>query len=156
MANKKYKQLIKKGLFSPLHKVPFHAKAPLKRYLMQDHGTFPHLKKITPGSNYHIAAHIINKLPGKIPEYCDAHAHNCDEINLILSENGKLVYDVILDDEKYVVSSPATIYIPKGVRHKVQVKSGHGIFIAIVMSKEYRASLILPPKTPPLKNRGCK
>ena len=109
-------------------------------------GTFPHLTDITAGSNYHIAAHIISKLPKKIPEYCDLHAHNCDEINLILSEKGKLVYDVILEDEKYVVTSPATIYIPKGVRHKVQAKKGKGIFIAIVMSQKYRNSLILPGK----------
>lgn len=142
MRKKKYQNLIKKGEVSPLGKVPFHKEAPVKRLLMQDSGTFPDLNEISKGSNYRIAVHIIEELPDVVPEYVELHAHDCDEINLILSEKGELVYNVLLEDEEYIVSSPATIYIPKGVRHKIWAKKGEGTFIAIIMSQEYVSSLI--------------
>lgn len=142
-SEKKYQTLIKKGVIHPLLNIPFHHKAPLKRLLMQDAKTFPDLEF---SANYRIVAHIINKLPKRIPEYVDMHAHNCDEINLILSQNGKLVYEVFFEDEKYTVSSPATVYIPKGVRHKAQVRKGQGIFVCIIMTNSYWSSLILPSK----------
>jgi mannose-6-phosphate isomerase-like protein (cupin superfamily) len=109
---------------------------------MQDDSTFPDLKKILPGSNYHIAVHIIKKLPKKVPDYVAYHTHNCDEINLILSENSKLTYEIWLKDEKYTVSSPSIVYIPKGVPHKMKVIKGTGIYVCIIMSKTYKSSLI--------------
>lgn len=142
MATKKYKKFIRRGLIQPLQNIPFHHKGPLQRILMQDDKTFPDLKNILPGSNYHIAVHIIKKLPKKIPSYVDFHAHNCDEINLILSESGKLVYEINFEGEKYIVSSPTIFYIPRGVKHKVQVKKGRGVYVCIVMSKTYKSSLI--------------
>jgi mannose-6-phosphate isomerase-like protein (cupin superfamily) len=149
MADNKYESLIKKGVFSPLGNVPFHKDAPLKRLLMQDHGTFPDLSETSPGASYRIAVHVIDVLPQNVPEYVDSHSHDCDEINLILSEKGKLVYYVVLGDEEYTVTSPATIYIPKEVRHKIWAKEGQGTFIAIIMSKEYQSSLIVPAEVVP-------
>lgn len=148
MADKKYKKLIKRGVKSPLGKVPFHKDAPVKRLLMQDRGTFPSLSKTSLGSNFRIAVHIIDKLPDDIPEYVDSHAHDCDEINLILSEKGKLAFHVVLEDEEYTVTSPATIYIPKGIKHKAWAKEGQGLFIAIIMCESYEASLISPSNCP--------
>ena len=140
---KKYQKFLRKGIIQPLQNIPFHHKGPLQRILMQDDTTFPDLTSILPGSNYHIAVHIIKKLPKKVPPYVDFHAHNCDEINLILSESGKLVYEINFEDkEKYKVSSPAIFYIPRGVKHKVQVKKGSGVYVCIVMSKTYKSSLI--------------
>ena len=118
---------------------------------MHDHGKFPSLSNTSTGSNYRIAVHIIDKLPDSVPEYVDSHAHDCDEINLILSEKGTLVYHVVLEDEEYTVTSPATIYIPKGVRHKAWAKKGQGLFIAFIMSKEYQSSLILSETSTPTK-----
>jgi mannose-6-phosphate isomerase-like protein (cupin superfamily) len=137
-----YKKFIKKGVVQPLEKVPFHHKAPLKRILMQSEDTFPDIKTILPGSNFHIAAHIITKLPKKIPKYVEPHAHNCDEINLILSETGNLKYKINLGNEEYIVTSPATVYIPKRVKHSAQVISGKGIYVCILMSQSYKKSLI--------------
>lgn len=139
---KRYKFLIKKGINQPLQNIPYHLKAPLKRFLMQDNNTFPDLKKILPGSNFHIAVHVINKLPKKVPKYVEPHAHNCDEINLMLSESGKLRYKITVGDETYYVSSPATVYFPRGIYHTAEVVSGKGIYVCIVMSKTYKSSLI--------------
>jgi hypothetical protein len=146
MKKKKYAFLIKKGITQPLENVPYHMKAPLKRILMQDDSTFPDLKKILPGSNYNIAVHIVKKLPKKVPEYVKYHSHNCDEINLILSEKGKLTYEIFLGNEKYIVSSPAIIYLPKKLKHKMRAIKGSGIYVCIIMSKNYNNSLLKRPK----------
>ena len=130
---KRYKKYITKGVNEPLSKVPFHSKAPIKRLLMLG-------KKEIPQANTHLAVHFVDGKNKKIDEYSELHKHSADEINLILSENGKLVYEVQLDDEIYKVSSPATIYIPKGVKHKAKVLSGKGIFVCLILSKKYKSS----------------
>ena len=122
---KHHQKFIKKGVNESLSKVPFHSKVPIKRLSMLS-------KKLIPRSNTHIAVHFVNSKK-KIPEYSILHKHNYDEINLILSERGKLTYEIQLDDEVYKVTSPSTVFIPKGVRHKAKVISGKGIFLCIIL-----------------------
>lgn len=128
----KYKKFITKGISEPLSDVPFHGKASIKRRLMLD-------KKLIPKSDMHIAVHFVNPTK-KMPQYSQLHKHNVDEINLILSHGGKIKYEVQLEDEIYTVSSPATVFIPKGTRHRAQVLSGKGIFVCIIFSSSYRSS----------------
>ncbi len=123
---KRYRKYIKKGVNEPLSKVPFHTKAPIKRLSMLN-------KKRFPSSGTHIAVHFVDSFGKKIPEYSRLHKHNHDEINLILSEKGKLTYEIQLDDEVYKVSSPSTVFIPKRVNHKAKVISGKGIFICMIL-----------------------
>ncbi len=122
---KRYQKLIKKGVNEPLSKVPFHRKAPIKRLSMLS-------KKLIPKSSTHIAVHFVNSKK-KMPEYSVLHKHSHDEINLILSEGGKITYEIQLEDEVYKVTSPSTVFIPKGVKHKARVISGKGIFVCIIL-----------------------
>ena len=122
---KRYQKFIKKGVNEPLSKVPFHSKAPIKRLSMLS-------KKLIPKSSTHIAVHFVNSKK-KIPGYSVLHKHSHDEINLILSERGKITYEIQLEDEVYKVTSPSTVFIPKGVRHKARVISGKGIFVCIIL-----------------------
>lgn len=124
-----YKKFITKGTNESLSKIPFHNKAPLKRKLMLG-------KKIIPKSNLHLAVHFVST-GKKIPKYSILHKHNVDEVNLILSSD-KLVYEIQLEDEIYRVSSPSTIFIPKGIRHRADVLSGKGFFVCIIMSNKYK------------------
>jgi len=130
---KRYKKYITKGINEPLSKVAFHNKAPIKRVSMLG-------KKSIPDANTHLAVHFVDADKNKIKEYSELHKHNADEINLILSQNGKLKYEIQLDDEIYKVSSPATIFIPKGVKHKAKALSGKGIFVCIILAKNYKSS----------------
>ncbi|HXG73629.1 MAG TPA: AraC family ligand binding domain-containing protein [Candidatus Nitrosotenuis sp.] len=125
-----YKKFIKKGVSEPLRKVPFHGNAPIRRLSMLS-------KKLVPKSNTHVAVHFVDSKK-KIPQYSFLHKHDCDEINLILSETGKLTYKIQLGDETYRVSSPSTVFIPKGVRHSANVESGKGIFVCIILSDDYK------------------
>jgi len=122
---KRYQKFIKKGVNESLSKVPFHSKAPIKRLSMLS-------KKLIPKSSTHIAVHFVNSKK-KIPEYSVLHKHSHDEINLILSEGRKITYEIQLEDEVYKVTSPSTVFIPKGVRHKARVISGKGIFVCIIL-----------------------
>ena len=122
---KRYQKFIKKGVNEPLSKVPFHGRAPIKRLSMLS-------KKRIPQSKTHVAVHFVN-VKKKIPEYSVLHKHGHDEINLILSESGKLTYEIQLEDEVYKVSSPSTVFIPKGINHKARVISGKGIFVCMIL-----------------------
>jgi len=93
---KKYENLIKKGVSESLENVPFHKDAPIKRLSMLS-------KKIIPESDTHIAVHFVDAAK-KLPEYSSTHSHNKDEINLILSEDSTLQYNIELGDESYTVS----------------------------------------------------
>ena len=72
-------------------------------------------------------------------EYSMLHKHSADEINLIVSENSKLKYEIQLGDEVYKVSAPSTVFIPKGIRHKAKFISGKGIFVCIILSGKYKS-----------------
>ena len=128
-----YKKFIKKGVNERISKIPFHNYAPIKRLSMLS-------KKRLPSSNTHIAIHFVNGNHKKMSEYSMLHKHNADEINLIVSENSKLKYEIQMDDETYKVTSPSTIFIPKGVRHKAKFISGNGIFVCIILSGKYKSS----------------
>lgn len=128
-----YKKFIKKGVKEPLSKIPFHGKAPIKRLSMLS-------KKLIPESKTHVAVHFVNESKKKIPDYSKLHKHNHDEINLILSEENKLTYEIQLGEEIYKVSSPSTVFIPKGLEHRAKVISGKGIFVCIILSNNYKSS----------------
>jgi len=127
----KYKKYITKGISEPLHKVAFHKKAPIKRISMLN-------KKTIPESKIHTAVHFVDTAGKKISKYSTLHKHDADEVNLILSQNDDLVYEIQLDDEIYKVRSPATVFIPKGVRHRADVLSGSGFFVCLILSDKYK------------------
>jgi hypothetical protein len=129
----KYKKYITKGIPESLSKVPFHKKAPIKRISMLN-------KKTMPESNIHAAVHFVDIIDKKISKYSILHKHDADEVNIILSENDKLVYEIQLDDEIYKVNSPVTIFIPKGVKHRADVISGRGFFVCLILSDKYSTS----------------
>jgi len=129
---KKYRKFIKKGVIESLDKVPFHSKAPIKRLSMLS-------KSLIPQSNTHIAVHFVDASKN-LPKYSKLHKHNHDEVNLILSEDSPLTYEIRLEEESYEVRSPSTIFIPKGIKHSAQAISGKGIFICIILSNNYTSN----------------
>ncbi len=125
----KYRKFIKKGIIESLDKVPFHGESPIKRLSMLS-------KDLIPQSDTHIAVHFVDA-SNDLPKYSKLHKHNHDEINLILSEGSKLTYEIQLEDESYNVTSPSTIFIPKGMKHSAQAISGKGIFVCVILSNNH-------------------
>jgi cupin superfamily acireductone dioxygenase involved in methionine salvage len=130
---RRYKKYITKGINEPLSKVAFHKKAPIKRISMLS-------KKTISESKIHAAVHFVDAVDKKISKYSTLHKHDADEINLILSDSGKLFYEIQLDDEIYKVNSPVTVFIPKGVKHRADAISGKGIFVCLIMSNKYKTT----------------
>ncbi|MCH8916099.1 MAG: 2-isopropylmalate synthase [Thaumarchaeota archaeon] len=125
----KYRKFITKGVIESLDKVPFHSKAPIKRLSMLS-------KSLIPKSKTHIAVHFVDASKD-LPKYSKLHKHNHDEINLILSEDSSLTYEIQLEDESYEVTSPSTIFIPKGIKHSAQAISGKGIFVCMILTNTH-------------------
>ena len=78
--------------------------------------------------------------PPEHRSYCEPHVHDCDEINILLSDS-HLSYEIRLGDEVFVVNAPATIHIPAGVVHSANVIEGSGFYIAIVDTANYTQSV---------------
>ncbi len=93
-------------------------------------------KSLIPQSNTHIAVHFVDASKN-LPKYSKLHKHNHDEVNLILSEDSPLTYEIKLEEESYKVNSPSTVFIPKGIKHSAQAISGKGIFVCIILSNNY-------------------
>jgi len=129
----KYKKYITKGVSEPLSKVPFHKKAPIKRISMLNEKTMSE-------SKIHAAVHFVDATNKKISKYSTLHRHDADEVNIILSQSDKLVYEIQLDDEIYKIRSPMTVFIPKGMKHRADVISGSGFFVCLILSNKYKTS----------------
>lgn len=127
--------LISRGRVEALDFVPFHANgaAPVNRRVLAGAGVHENLGK-------HIVSHEIYNVPAARRSYCEPHVHDCDEINILLSES-YLSYEIRLGDEVFVVNAPATIRIPAGVVHSANVIEGTGFYIAIVDTANYKASV---------------
>jgi hypothetical protein len=129
----KYQYLINAGDEQPLGSVAFHHDAPLTRFLMLQKDS------VEGDGGIRIITHMLNNPTVPVPEYTELHKHDFDEINLILSNDNSLVYRIKLEDEVYELSSPTTVYIPKGIAHAAEVISGQGMYVTVSFTKEYKA-----------------
>lgn len=132
--------LISRGEIRALAGVPFHGngEAPLSRRVLAGDGIHPQAEK-------RIVTHELREVSAERRAYCEPHVHDCPEINILLSL-GRLVYEITLGTEVYVVEAPASIYIPAGLVHSANVIEGSGFFLAIIETANYVA--IAPPPTP--------
>jgi hypothetical protein len=132
---KKHASLISPGLVQPLHHVPFHKNgiAPLTRRVLAGADVLPEVRK-------HLVAHELREVSPGSRIYCEPHVHDCTEINILLSMS-RLVYEIQLADETYIVEAPATIYIPAGLIHSANVIEGTGFFLAMLDTDNYVASV---------------
>lgn len=79
-----------------------------------------------------------------MPSHVDMHAHNCDSAFLFLGKNQDLTglqCEVQLNDERYVLDSPASVFIPNGVPHSYRLMKGSGYYINFVLSPDYNRSI---------------
>jgi hypothetical protein len=127
--------LISRGRIEALNFVPFHANgsAPVSRRVVTGAG-------LHEATGKHIVYHEIRDVPPALRSYCEPHVHDCDEINIIISDS-ELSYLIRLGDDTFVVNAPATVRVPAGVVHSANVIAGTGYYIAIVDTTNYRASV---------------
>ena len=111
--------------------------APGLRYVFLDR------KKLPEASLYTIVRAVKDLSPGLAP-YIDPHSHACDSEFLFIGDNedltGLTAY-VWLGPERFTVESPASVFVPRNTPHNVQLVSGSGKFINIVLHSDYDGSL---------------
>jgi hypothetical protein len=128
--------LIAPGLLRELKDIPYHDEGPLTRWLMSG-------ADIHPESLTHVAVHRVSDVQPESRAYCDVHQHTVAELNLILPITS-LTYEIVLDDERYEVEGPASVYIPPAVPHSANVKAGTGFFVAILLGVQDYSDAFAP------------
>ena len=125
----------------PTSEIPFHNdSAPGVRRVFLE-------KKLLPETDAYVIVRTAADVRPDQPQYIDFHAHNVSSIYLFMGEGDNLEglrAEVMLGDETFVIDSPATVYIPKGVPHSSRLIEGSGHFGHIVLSGDYRESLLGP------------
>jgi hypothetical protein len=133
---REHAHLILPALPESLQEVPFHEPGPLTRWLMAG----GHLH---PEAHAHVAVHQVSARGRDVAEYCRPHSHTVPELNLILPV-GRLVYDLLLGDERYEVDGPASVFIPAGLTHSANVHHGTGFFVAVLFGVQDYAKAFEP------------
>ena len=92
-------------------------------------------KEYIKGKSFHIASHIIDGsyIHKKEWTYSQAHKHDFDEINLLISEKSTLKYKLELDGKEEEIISPSLVFIPAGTIHRGEPVCGTGIFLCIYL-----------------------
>lgn len=130
-------------IYKPKHKeekgLPFHKKgAPGLKFLLANSDIFP-------DSEVYIALRRIKELePERAKDYIIPHKHNVDSYFLFFGENedlSGLEVEVMNNNERLIVRSPASIYIPVGTEHWHKPVSGSGYLMTIVLKGNYKESV---------------
>ena len=89
---------------------------------------------IAKGSPVHLALHKVCKIKETPEAYTTLHKHEEPEINVIIGEKDQMEYLIQIGEQKFIVSSPSSIWIPAGVEHSANLIKGSGYFLCLIFS----------------------
>ncbi|MEW5827146.1 MAG: hypothetical protein AB1778_09990 [Candidatus Bipolaricaulota bacterium] len=92
-------------------------------------------KTMVDGADLNVFVHHIEVQGDTGPDYVDVHTHDVSQA-YVFPEAG-LRFEVILGDETIQAESPATVFIPPGLRHNLKILSGKGIEVCILRKGYY-------------------
>lgn len=100
-------------------------------------------KEYIKGKSFHVASHIIDDayIHQKEWIYSQAHKHDFDEINMIISEKSTLKYKMEVNGKEEEIIAPALIFIPAGTTHRAEPVCGTGIFLCIYLDADIKADV---------------
>jgi 2-isopropylmalate synthase len=116
----------------------YHSHGPGTRYVMLD-------KRLRKDSPFYFIARKVENVESSCLAHVEDHVHNCDSVFLFLGDGSSytgVTVEVTVGDKVKLLSSPATVFIPMGVKHKYCFISGSGTFINFVHSGLYSDSLL--------------
>ena len=104
------------------------------------HSNCEFITRLAPqGFPLHLAVHEVKHIDEQPPPYVELHSHDTHEVNILVSNNGDLIYLYCYDGQEITVKAPACIWIPAGVAHAAYAISGSGTFVCMVLSEGYSA-----------------
>jgi hypothetical protein len=106
---------------------------PVKRTIFID-------KAMVPETSVYQAMHEVHGLETPPGDYQIRHCHDFVETYIFLGRGENfsgLRAELIIEDERYEIDSPVSVYIPKGVFHNYKLLKGSGILIVTALKSEY-------------------
>ncbi len=101
-------------------------------------------KRVIPDSTIYSIVRKVVDVHEDSKSHVDMHKHNCDSAFLFIGNRKNLrglVCEVSLGNEKYLIESPTSVFIPKGLNHSYRLVRGSGYYINIVLSSDYNCSI---------------
>jgi hypothetical protein len=92
-------------------------------------------REMVDGADLNIFVHQIEVKGGTGPDYVDVHTHDVSQA-YVFPEAG-LTFEVILGEETHRAESPATVFIPPGLKHNLKILEGKGIEVCILRKGYY-------------------
>jgi len=92
-------------------------------------------REMVDGADLNLFVHHIEVKGNDAPDYVDVHVHDVSQA-YVFPEAG-LRFEVILGEETYQADSPATVFIPPGLRHNLKILAGKGIEVCILRKGYY-------------------
>ena len=92
-------------------------------------------KEMVEGADLNIFVHHISVKSDEGPDYVTVHAHDVSQAYVFPDEG--LEFEVTFEEEKYTVHSPATVFIPPGVKHNLKIIKGSGMEVCILRKGWY-------------------
>ena len=92
-------------------------------------------REMVDGADLNIFVHQIEVKGEEGPDYVDVHTHDVSQA-YVFPEPG-LTFEVILGEETYQAESPATVFIPPGLKHNLKILKGRGIEVCILRKSYY-------------------
>lgn len=117
--------------------LPYHRHGVGDRFVLLNRRTLP-------SANQYCIARKIPFVEVAPDVHVDAHRHNCSSVFVFLGDKENyrgLKVKVNLDNEEFIVNSPASVSIPPGVLHSYSILLGSGTFINFVLSGDYEQSI---------------
>lgn len=118
----------------------YHRAGPGNRFVLLDN-------RFVPGAGQYCIARRIPRMDDYGSGHVDSHVHHCDSLFVFLGADDDyqgLSVEVNLGDEYFPVDSPASVFIPAGVRHSYRVLGGAGTYLNYVLAGDYNSSLLEP------------
>lgn len=107
-----------------------HKEGPGRRYVFSDQNNNPD------GQVYTIVRVVENV--DNPEQHFEDHAHDVDSLWLFEGDQNDLTglkVEIKLDNQKFILDSPASVYIPAGLAHNYRFISGSGRYTNIVLVK---------------------
>lgn len=132
-----YEHLIGKPFEKSSLELKYHKHGQGKRTVFMD-------SRVVPETSLYVIVRDLKKILEDKDSHVSVHSHNCDSTFLFLGKERNLTgltCEITLGSEKYVVKSPASVFIPSGLKHSYRLINGSGYYINIVLSPDYNKSL---------------
>jgi len=136
--NSSYAHLIGNPFIKTAEELIAHKEGQGTRYVFLD-------KRIVPDSSFYTIVRKVTNVQEDKKSHVGMHSHNCDSAFLFIGDNKNLkglICEVCLGNEKYMIESPTSVFIPRGLQHSYRFIKGSGYYVNIVLSGDYNKSIL--------------